>query len=290
MLAWRPRPMPLGARTRSELRLRILSAGVLIPLVILATWAGETSFAAIAVIVCGVVHFEWCNMVGGERRRLRQTAGVLALALIAAAALTLTTAGATLVWLASAAAMTLAGLSLGGLARALWSGIGMVYSGAPVLALVVLRQGPDGFGVIVLILLVAWTTDTAAFFTGRRLRGPKLWPAISPAKTWSGAAGGLVFGLAAGLLVATSIGMPVTAGLVGFTAVIAVAAQLGDLFESAVKRRFGIKDTGTLIPGHGGMMDRVDGLIMASAVAGIIALAAGSGGAEPATALVRMLS
>lgn len=282
--------MPFGARARSELGLRILSAGVLIPLVIVATWLGEVSFAGIVVLVCAVVHFEWCNMVAAEPRRPLQIGGVVALVAIAAAALTLTPSGVALVWLASAVAMTLAGLPAGCRERALWTGTGMLYSGMPVLALVILREGPDGFGLVVLILLVAWATDTAAFFVGRRLRGPKLWPAVSPGKTWSGAAGGLIFGLAAGLLVGISMGIPFSAQLVVFTAVVALEAQLGDLFESALKRRFGIKDTGTLIPGHGGMMDRVDGLIVASAVAAVIALAARPDGAEPASALVRMLS
>jgi phosphatidate cytidylyltransferase len=125
-----------------------------------------------------------------------------------------------------------------------------------------------------------WATDILAYFVGRRLGGPRLWPRVSPNKTWSGAAGGLAGGVAGGIAVAYASGI----GGLPFVGVIALAlsllAQAGDLFESAVKRRFGAKDTGRLIPGHGGLMDRLDGFLFAAAAAATIGiLHAGTGAA-----------
>jgi phosphatidate cytidylyltransferase len=248
----------------------------------------------IVLVTAGLVFDEWNRMLKVERRRDLSAAGVAALAVVTAAALAYP-AGVTLaVWLTMTAAVALFAAALGGGGggggRAAWIGLGMLYAGMALVSLVMLRAGPDGFAVIAFIFIVAWVTDIASFFVGRRLRGPKLWPAISPGKTWSGAIGGLLFGLIGGALLAMPLDLAMSAELVLFTATIVVAAQAGDLLESAVKRRFGIKDAGRLIPGHGGVMDRVDGLIVASAVAVLFALALGASDTEPATALVRILS
>jgi phosphatidate cytidylyltransferase len=134
-----------------------------------------------------------------------------------------------------------------------------------------------GLSVLVWLLIVVWTTDTAAYFAGRRIGGPRLAPRISPGKTWAGFAGGIVGATLASVLVALALGstrLPYAA-LLG--ALLAVVAQIGDLGESAVKRLAGVKDTGSLIPGHGGVLDRVDSLLLAAPVLALFALLLGPG-------------
>lgn len=290
-MRWRPLPRPLDKPALGELQLRIVSALVMIPVVILAAWFGQISFAVIVLLAAGLVFDEWSRMLKVERRRDLSAAGVAALAVITVAALAYSVGVTLAVWLTMTVAVALFAAALGGGGgRAAWIGLGMLYAGMALVSLVMLRAGPDGFAVIAFILIVAWVTDIASFFVGRRLRGPKLWPAISPGKTWSGAIGGLLFGLLCGALLAMLLDLALSVELIVFTATIVIAAQAGDLLESAVKRRFGVKDAGRLIPGHGGVMDRVDGLIVASAVAVLFASALGSPDTEPATALVRILS
>jgi phosphatidate cytidylyltransferase len=149
----------------------------------------------------------------------------------------------------------------------------VVYAGAALLAPVLLRCDPE-WGLTALLFLCAtvWITDIFAFFCGRAIGGPLLLPRVSPKKTWSGAIGGLVGGVAAGVLVAYASGVG-KLGIIGLmAALLSVLAQAGDLLESAVKRRFGAKDASHLIPGHGGLMDRLDGFLVAAAAALVIGI------------------
>ena len=153
----------------------------------------------------------------------------------------------------------------------LWGAIGLVYAAAAFVSPVLLRHDP-GYGLSALCVLfaVVWATDILAYLVGRAVGGPLLWPRLSPNKTWAGAFGGTAGGVAAGALVAyASAG---TNALVGgaLALLLSIAAQGGDLFESAVKRRFGVKDASHLIPGHGGVMDRLDGFLVAATVAVVI--------------------
>ncbi len=151
-----------------------------------------------------------------------------------------------------------------------WVGSGVFYAGLAIIALISLRKGVDGFGAVMFVFLIAWTADTAAFFVGRKVGGPKLWRRVSPSKTWSGAIGGVLAGAACGALVLSALEAPLSASGFVAAALVAMASVGGDLLESAAKRRFSIKDAGTLIPGHGGVMDRVDGLIAAAVVTMLI--------------------
>jgi phosphatidate cytidylyltransferase len=156
-------------------------------------------------------------------------------------------------------------------ASAIDAAYGVLYIGWPCVVLVWLRQQPDGKDWTVMLFSIAWCADIAAYAIGNVLKGPKLWPRFSPNKTWSGFLGGLFAGIMGGVIVESispSVQMPLWASiLVGL--VVGLATMAGDLWESALKRRFGVKDAGSLIPGHGGILDRVDGLMFA-----VIAIAA----------------
>jgi phosphatidate cytidylyltransferase len=133
---------------------------------------------------------------------------------------------------------------------------------------VLLRGDPEyGFAALLFLFATVWATDICAYLIGRAVGGPLLWPQLSPKKTWAGAVGGLFGGVAAGIVVAYASGgtSPAVAGILAL--VLSIAGQGGDLFESAIKRRFGVKDAGNLIPGHGGVMDRLDGFLVAALVA-----------------------
>jgi phosphatidate cytidylyltransferase len=166
--------------------------------------------------------------------------------------------------------------SLSGPARAGWIALGAGYAGAMLAAPLIIRAD-DSFGFIAMIFLfaVVWATDVAAYFAGRLIGGPKLWPAVSPNKTWSGAAAGAIAGTAAGWVVAAVAGIGPIAPIIAAGFVLSVAAQFGDLFESALKRRFGAKDASHAIPGHGGLMDRLDGFLAAAVAAALVGVARG---------------
>jgi phosphatidate cytidylyltransferase len=152
-----------------------------------------------------------------------------------------------------------------------WSIIGVPYIGLSALALMILRGDPQ-FGLIAVywLLFVVWGADTLAYFAGRLIGGPKLLPKISPKKTWAGLIGAIVGGVLCSALFATVAGLDTLLWFCGIGAILAIVEQAGDFFESALKRSVGVKDSSALIPGHGGMLDRVDGLVAAAAVAALI--------------------
>ncbi|MCP3054600.1 phosphatidate cytidylyltransferase [Aurantimonas marianensis] len=157
--------------------------------------------------------------------------------------------------------------------KADWVLGGLLYSALAALAPGMLR-GDDNAGLAALgfVIAVVWSTDIFAYFTGRSFGGPKLLPMVSPKKTISGAVGGLVAGIICGALFVLWIGDPVSPFLLVLAAVLSALGQAGDLYESWIKRRFGVKDSGRLIPGHGGLMDRIDALIVALGAAWLVGL------------------
>jgi phosphatidate cytidylyltransferase len=173
----------------------------------------------------------------------------------------------------------LAALLAGGISREIWLPGGVLYAASLGISLLAIRASGDGLAALIFVLAVVWATDSGAFFFGRLIGGPKLSPRVSPKKTWSGAIGGLVTGLVVGLAAARVAGVSIAIGLVVLATVLSVFCQAGDLFESWVKRHFGAKDSGSIIPGHGGVMDRVDGLVFAAVAAAAIGAAhAGASG------------
>ena len=257
-----------------DLKTRLISALVLAPVVLAAVAAGGIAFAALVAAVAAIGFWEWTGIAAVPPAPVRIFGLVLiSICLLALVLLPMSWPVAVLVaagFLALAAAAR--NRTLG------WSGVGLLYAALPCAAFIALREsGPDGWAAILFILAVVWTTDTAAYFGGRSLGGPKLWPAVSPKKTWSGAITGILGAVVIGGLVAALTGKADPGAGVALAGALSVASQAGDLFESAVKRRFGVKDSGHLIPGHGGVLDRVDGLLAAAGLAWLFA-ALGLGG------------
>jgi phosphatidate cytidylyltransferase len=264
-----------------ELGRRVASGVVLAAAAIAVAVYGGLPFLLFWTAAALWVLWEWVRIVGSEPRGLAFGAGAVALAIAAGLLAYDAPAVAALCALIGVAVVA----STSGAQRA-WSGGGVLYAFAILLPPVMLR-GDDDYGLIAVLWLfaVVWASDIAAYFCGRFFGGPRLAPAISPNKTWSGTIGGLVAGTAAGLAVLAAAGVPLRGPHLAVLLVAAVSAQIGDLAESAMKRRFGVKDASQLVPGHGGLMDRLDGFL----AAGIVALAIGwirGGGATPATGLL----
>ena len=253
-----------GIAGLSNLQQRALSAVVLIVLALLLTWWGGVWYRLLCVVIGGAVFFEWFSITApAEMRTHKMVAGVL---LAVVMALLLAGLPVVVLLMALFAALIVGALHAAYERRGYWPVSGLIYAGLPAIALAALR-GSDSAGLAATLFLFAivWATDILAYFVGRAIGGPKLAPTISPGKTWSGAIGGAVAGVVAGLVVALQFGA--SAGMAVMIAVafaLSVVSQLGDLFESRLKRVFGVKDSGRLIPGHGGVMDRVDGLVAAA--------------------------
>lgn len=260
----------------SNLQVRVISAVVLIALILVPTWYGGVSFRLAAVLIAGAIFYEWTAMARRSGMTLPDfLAPALMLVFLAALAFGLP-ALSLLVLLAALVAVAAIVAAMRGSAAG-WDAPGIAYAGLSGLSLALLRDD-DRAGLVAILFLfaVVWATDILAYFVGRAVGGPKLAPSISPGKTRSGALGGAVGGVVAGVVLAVVAGAGNLAAL-GFVALaLSVVSQTGDLFESWVKRRHGRKDSSQLIPGHGGVMDRVDGLVAAAAALYLIGWAAAS--------------
>jgi phosphatidate cytidylyltransferase len=256
----------------SELALRVCSALVLVPLALATAYLGDWPFAVFWGVAAMGVLWEWTSLVAGTDRRFVLMTGAASLAL----ALALVVSGLPLAAVIVLAIGTLAAASLAPAERRLWIAGGIPYAGALGLAPIVLRSDrEDGFLAVIFLFAVVWTTDIAAYFIGRAAGGPKLVPQVSPKKTWSGAIGGTLAAVVVALALAKTAALAGLFAIAMLAIVLSVFAQAGDVFESFLKRRFGAKDSSHLIPGHGGLMDRLDGFVTASVVATAIGLARG---------------
>jgi phosphatidate cytidylyltransferase len=252
-----------------DLRLRVLSAAVLAPVALAGIWYGGPSWNALIAIAGVGLALEWvalCRAPPGVWPGFGVLAAVLA-------GIVLTAAGQA----QPGVAALLAGAGLVLVPH--WRlAAGVPYAGLGAVALVWLRADPvAGRGNVIFLVLAVWASDIGAYAAGRLLGGPKLAPLISPGKTWSGAAGGLVAAMLVGLVAGEVIAPGAAIRAAMLAALIGAASQGGDLLESAIKRGFGVKDSGRLIPGHGGLMDRLDGLLAAAPVAAGLALLIGRG-------------
>ena len=252
-----------------NLMMRVLAAAVLAPAAIAIAYAGGWLWLSLVTLAAIGLYVEWLTIVGARAPRV-MAAGIMTL-VGAAIWLGIGRIGATYV-------IVVLGVIVAALLsphRRGWAAAGGCYAFAALIASVLVRLDPVwGFTALMFVLLVVWVTDIGGYFAGRGIGGPKLWPRVSPKKTWAGAIGGFALSLviAAGF---AAFDLGKAGPLLLLAAVLSVASQLGDLFESAVKRRFGVKDSSQIIPGHGGLLDRLDGFVAAVVLAAIFGLLQG---------------
>ena len=241
-----------------DLGVRLASGVILAALVLVDLWLGGLWVVALAAIGTVLMFWEYHRLVTASgslaepRLLVMGAAGVLAIGLTAGSGLA-----------AGAGALALGAAVVAAMARpwARWLAPGMLYIGLAMCFLVWLRLAPEtGLATLLWLILVVIAADVGAYFVGRMVGGPRLWPAVSPGKTWSGALGGLLLALVVGVAFGTRSGMALP-GVAILSLAVAAASQLGDLLESAVKRHYNVKDASALIPGHGGMLDRLDGIL-----------------------------
>ena len=263
-------PAAAAEQGSRNLLMRALAAAVLAPIAIAIAYAGGWLWALLVLLATVGLYLEWLAIVGLAREWRVTAPGVAALAV----------AGMCLMAGRLDIALVLLGIGLVAVAalspeRRSWSATGFLYAAAAEIASVLVRLHPDqGFAALFFVLLVVWAADIGGYFAGRAIGGRKLWERVSPKKTWAGAIGGLLLSLAvAGGFAAAGAGK--TGPLLALGAILSVISQLGDLFESAVKRRFGVKDSSHVIPGHGGLLDRLDGFVAAVVAAAIFGLLRG---------------
>jgi len=265
-------PSPAKRFNWSNLRIRVASATVLVPTVVAAVWFGNVWFLALILVGVALLAREWAEMSA------RRAALGVAVAIGAAVAISVIVAYLGhyyTTWpVVIVGALVAALMARGAVERRADAAYGVIYIAPAVIAMIWLRRMEAGLSWTLLLFTVTWFADIFAYATGSLLKGPKLWPRFSPNKTWSGFFGGLVAAsLGAIGIVALSQALPAlpdlhlvwpVAAAIGLLG--GLATMAGDLWESMLKRRFGVKDSGDLIPGHGGMLDRVDGLMFAAIV------------------------
>jgi phosphatidate cytidylyltransferase len=273
---------PACVMGHSNLFLRVLSALVLVPIAVAAAYLGGLVFLVFWTIAALGVLWEWDKLVLAGSRHT-----VLAIGAV-------TIVGSSLLlafdWVGPAAALVVAGAAAAAVfarrTHRSWCAAGVVYASALLIAPVLLRgDATFGFAAIIFVFVIVWLTDIVAYFVGRAVGGPKLMVRVSPNKTWSGAIGGTLASAIGGVIVASQFGLGAPATIVAIAVGLSIVSQAGDLLESAIKRRFNAKDASNLIPGHGGLMDRLDGFVTAVAAAAVIGLVH-AGFAAPARGLM----
>lgn len=261
---------------RSNLQQRVLSGIVLIAVALGLTWLGGFWYRLLCVAIGAAVLYEWTAMtVPQESARTHRLLLAGLLGIVLAALLYGVAAPVLFVLIAAALVIGIVHAAVSG--AGFWAVTGLGYAALCAVTLALLR-GADNAGLMVTLFLfaVVWATDILAYFVGRAVGGPKLAPSISPGKTWSGAVGGTIAAVIAGVAVASFAGFAWSlAGLAALVVVLSIVSQAGDLFESRLKRMFSVKDSSNLIPGHGGVMDRVDGLAAAALMLYLVGAASG---------------
>jgi phosphatidate cytidylyltransferase len=262
---------PTRTRRWSDLTPRAASALVLVVIAIHSAREGGGLFVVVWLAASFGVHWEWQRLIGGRAPLARLVAGAIVLVLAAACV------GRQAVDLAVVLLLCGCGIlaTLASPGRRVWASGGMLYAGLLVIAVTSLRGSfPFGARAIIWLFAVVWGTDCFAYFGGRLIGGPKIWPRVSPSKTWSGTLVGIFAGGVIGTLASVrDLPEPRAIGpILALSFAAAALSQAGDALESGIKRRFGVKDTSRLIPGHGGLMDRLDGFIAAAVFAFVVGM------------------
>jgi phosphatidate cytidylyltransferase len=267
---------PVKPANWSDLGTRTISALILVPAVIACAWFGGLWFKGFILLLAGLIAHEWVSIV--HPKNLAQYALHMASALCGTILPDMY--GPQIALLAILALVLISGLMVrfGNAVSSKWSYLGICYVGFPALAFTLLRDDPGfGFAAILWIFLIVWAADSLAYFAGRTIGGPKLAPVISPKKTWAGFGGAVAGSTLVSSIFAYTFHLNGILALAILAGCLAVVEQAGDLFESSLKRFHGVKDSGALIPGHGGVIDRVDGLIAVAVTAALIGLLHGQG-------------
>jgi phosphatidate cytidylyltransferase len=246
-----------------NLRLRLASSGLLLPVVLVMTWIGGVPAVLTATFVALRMFYEWTVMARGEHNTFLYWVPQLLIATAAFFLVMQVNEFAALFWICLACVIIFAHFLFRNPDS--WQAIGLLYTLTFLTSLLLLRQSPEfGFEATLFLFITVWSTDIAAYFSGTLIGGRRLWPSVSPKKTWAGFFGGLAAAGIAGIIFAAAYHIPQAPILVLVALFLSFAAQGGDLFESWVKRKFDVKDSGSLIPGHGGLLDRLDSLVAAS--------------------------
>lgn len=259
-----------------DMVVRALSALIIAPFAIYVVYLGSPYLDVVVTLLAAGMAWEWARLCGNGELKLPGYAmiGAVGAALAAGAMREYTIAG----WIVAVGAMAAVVLAVRDReGTPFWYALGVLYTAVPSLGIIWLRADPvEGREVVLWLLCVVWATDTGAYAAGRTIGGPKMAPSISPNKTWAGLAGGMAAAGLVGGITAWIVGTVGIGFLAGVSVVLAVLAQAGDLLESRLKRRFGVKDSGKLIPGHGGLLDRLDGVLAAAlSVAVVVRLTGG---------------
>jgi phosphatidate cytidylyltransferase len=253
-----------AAEGKSDLATRSAIGAALAAIAIGVLWLGGVVLWALLTIVAVIALIEWARLVKAHRARLGIGLIVLLVGMSYALPMLWGTDRSTL------ALLLIASMLMALFPKAAGTAVGVGYIGTAAISIFFLRQQPLGFALALWALAIVWATDIGAFFAGRAIGGPKLAPTISPNKTWAGLIGGMVSAAVVGAVIARLGHLPTRA--LWFAPLLAVAAQLGDLAESGMKRRVGLKDSGSILPGHGGLLDRIDGMLpVAIIVAALVA-------------------
>jgi len=265
---------PAPAKSSRDLVLRIAAAALLAPLALMFVFAGGWLWVLLVSVIAIGLFYEWHEIVDPARNPRTFAAGVIALELIG---LSLWFGWDGIAWTAAVLGVTL--VAFMATTERAWLTVGFVYAAAALAASALIRlDGAMGFQALMFTLLVVWASDIGGYFAGRAIGGPKLWPRVSPNKTWAGSGGAVVLSLVVALAVAW-LGWGRLVPVLILAVAVSIVAQLGDLFESALKRRFGVKDSSQIIPGHGGLLDRLDGFVAAIVFVALIGyLRAGADG------------
>lgn len=249
---------------RQELATRTVVGLALVGFALAILWSGGFAFWLITTIIGIVMLGEWSNLAGADAATVRRMQFTLSVPLAIMCPLAAGPHFFALGLIAAAAVFTLVSTKRRVLA------LGIIYTGLPVLALLLIRKQPDGLLFAIWAMALVWMCDIGAFFVGRAFGGPRLAPMISPNKTWAGFIGGIIAAGAFGAVLHFGWGLPLRLTLA--TPLLAVVAQAGDLYESWLKRQAGVKDSGTILPGHGGLMDRLDGLMPVAPIAAFLVM------------------
>lgn len=249
---------------RQELATRTVVGLALVGFALAILWSGGFAFWLITTIIGIVMLGEWSNLAGADAATARMMQFTLSVPLAIMCPLAAGPQFFALGLIVAAAVFTLVSTKRRVLA------LGIIYTGLPVLALLLIRKQPDGLLFAIWAMALVWMCDIGAFFVGRAFGGPRLAPMISPNKTWAGFVGGIIAAGAFGAVLHFGWGLPLRLTLA--TPLLAVVAQAGDLYESWLKRQAGVKDSGSILPGHGGLMDRLDGLMPVAPIAAFLVM------------------